>query len=173
MKNLILSVVGLFISLTLSAQTKLYKGLYVGMTRSEAKAEFNKNKEQYETVQVGIFQYRLFLQNNQYDKEGKLYEIRFAAKASGMSFTQSEGIDRLRDFIRFANENGYTSDGVSVGASEFQFDKNGEYQFISPQKDKFIKLVFFPNGTELIFVTLWVGSYSQEVKNALYKTNDF
>jgi hypothetical protein len=144
------------------------------MTKTHAQEEFTKNKEEYTTAQIGGFQYRLYTQNNQYDADGKLFQIGFVAKGAGMTgVIQSEGMDRLRDFVRFAKENGYTSDGVSVGASEFQFDKNGEYLFISPEKDKFIKLVFFPNGSSLVFVTLWVGSYSENVTKAVYKTNDF
>ena len=143
MKKLILIAIAFVISVSSFSQTKLYKGLSVGMTKIQAQEEFTKNKEGYTTAQIGSFQYRLYTQNNQYDADGKLFQIGFVAKGAGMTgVIQSEGMDRLRDFVRFAKENGYTSDGVSVGASEFQFDKNGEYLFISPEKDKFIKLVF-------------------------------
>lgn len=173
MKNLILFVIVFLISFTLSAQTKLYKGLYAGMTRREAQAEFKKHKDQYTVVKFGLFQYRLFMFNNQYDNEGKLFQIGFVENWANMRGVQSEGIDRLRDFVRFAKENGYTSDGVSVGASEFQFDKNGQYLFISPEKDKFIKLTFSPDESGSAVATIWIGSYSMGGKNVVYKTNDF
>lgn len=174
MKKLILFTLALIVSVSSFGQTKLYKGLSVGMTKIQAQEEFTKNKGEYTTAQIGAFQYRLYTQNNQYDAGGKLFQIGFVAKGSGMTgVIQSEGMDRLRDFVRFAKENGYTSDGISVGASEYQFDKNGEYLFISPEKDKFIKLVFFPNGESLVFVSLWVGSYSEDAKKLVYKTDDF
>jgi hypothetical protein len=174
MKKLILFTLALIVSVSSFGQTKLYKGLLVGMSKTQAQEEFTKNKEEYTTAQIGAFQYRLYVQNNKYGEDGKLFQIGFVAKGAGLTgVLESEGMDRLRDFVRFAKENGYTSDGISVGASEYQYNKNGEYLFISPEKDKFIKLVFVPNGDTFVFLSLWVGSYSEDVKKSVYQTDDF
>jgi hypothetical protein len=172
-RNLFFTILILYSAVGFS-QVKAYKGLYFGMTKSEAKSEFQKNKEEYTTAQIGGFLYRLYTQNNKYDNQGRLFQIGFVAKGSGMTgVLEFEAMDRLRDFVRFAKENNYTTDGVTIGSSEFEFNRNGEYLFISPEKDKFMKLVFLPNGEKWTFLTLWVGSYSEDNKMKTYKTDDF
>ena len=171
----VLVVTALAVSGIVSAQNvKAYKNLYFGMTKQEAKTEFKTNKDSYTTAQIGGFEYRLYVQNNKFDQFGGLNQIGFVAKGSGLTGVfEAEAKDRLRDLIKFAKANNYTTDGIAIGASEFEYDRNGEYTFYSPNKDKFIKLVFFPNGDKYTFLSLWVGKYDETKKEEVYADSDF
>jgi hypothetical protein len=175
MKNFLFISLAFLMTNSMNAQVKAYKDIYFGMTKSEAKSVFKKDKQAYTNAQIGSFLYRIYTQNFVYNEKGKLFQIALTAKGGGLyGVLESEAMDRLRDLVRFANANGYTSDGVTVGASEFEFNKNAEYLFISPEKDKFMKLVFVPNpSSNLVYCTLWTGLYDENVVDARYKTNDF
>ena len=174
MKRYFVTAITILATSLMFSQVKAYKGLNFGMTKKEALDEFKKNKDEYTAAQIGGFQYRLYTQNNKYDEQGGLYQIGFTAKGGGLTgVLESEAMDRLRDLVRFAQANNYTTDGVAVGASEFEFNKNGEYLFISPENDKFLKLVFVPNGEKFVYLSLWVGRYSEDMRKAVYETDDF
>jgi len=168
-------VAAIAVSSLVSAQVKAYKDIYFGMSKSEAKSVFKKDKEAYTNAQIGSYLYRIYTQNFVYDEKGEVFQIALTAKGGGLyGILESEAMDRLRDLVRFANANGYTTDGVSVGASEFEFNKNAEYLFISPKKDKFMKLVFVPSpSSDLVYCTLWTGLYDEKVVEASYKSSDF
>ena len=176
MKGKILFVFLLLFTGIVSSQVKAYKDIYFGMTKPQATAAFNKNKKEYTNAQIGSFLYRIYKQNFVYNEKGELFQIALTSKGGGLyGILEVEAMDRLRDLVRFASANNYTSEGVTIGSTEFEFNKNGEYLFISPNKDKFMKLVLLqnPQNNNLIYCTLWTGLYDKDVVEGRYKTNDF
>ena len=66
MKKLIVLILIPFFSFGQSKS--IFKGLEYGMTKSEAKKEFKKNKKDYTTVDIGNgFLFRIYQQNFLYD----------------------------------------------------------------------------------------------------------
>ena len=174
LKKVIL-IVALAASGAINAQ-KAYKGLEFGMTKAEATKEFKSNKAAYTTATIGSFNYRLYVQNNQFDSSGELISIVFVAKGGGMTgVLESEAKDRLRDLIRFMNANKYTSEGISLGSSEYEYDKDGVYNWVSPDKKKIIQLTLMPNpsSTKFVYFSLWIRKYDQNlIQEEVYVSDD-
>ena len=118
----------------------------------------------------------MYIQNNKFDSSGGLITLGFIAKGAGMTgVLVSNAKDRLRDLIRFMNANNYTSEGINIGSSEYEFDKDGVYNWINPDKNKMIQLTFVPSLTnnDFVYLTLWIRKYDQNlIQKEVYVSND-
>ena len=163
----------------------IFKGLEYGMTKSEAKKEFKKNKKDYTTVDIGNgFLYRIYKQNFLYDNGG-LVGITLNPKgyALGMGYdvtvnylTHTRGFFESLDYETFIDNKWYNAplnylkSSSKWGLVLKSKEKNTIIQMFpmsmgSASSSYLVKLIIWDYNT-------WMGYYNAEMKRQNDKAKD-
>jgi len=144
MKRITLLLV-FIISISVNGQT-IFKGLEYGMSKSEAKKEFKKNKEAYTNVDIGGgFIYRIYQQNFIYDNK-KLVGIKFNPKGSALGQGYQECINWLTKTRNFFEQLGFETyiDNQWWNAPLNYIESNSTWGLVLNKKDKTTIMQMFP-----------------------------
>ena len=184
MKNLFLLLLTL-IFISNSYGQSIYKGLELGMSKSDAKKEFKKNKDDYTTVDIGNgFLYRIYRQNFIYDN-GRLVGITLNPKGSalGMSYDRTKRyLTNTRRFFESLNYAtfiesewynapiNYIKSGSKWGLVLTKEDKTKIVQMYpmsmgSTSSNYFVKLIIWDYST-------WMGYYDAETETQQTKADE-
>ena len=170
MKKLLLLLLSI-IFISNSYSQSIYKGLKYGMTESEAKTEFKKNKNDYTTVDIGNgFLYRIYRQNFVFD-ENKLVGVLLAPKGSamGMSYdsaklylSHTRGFFESLDYETFI-ENEWYDAPINYGKS------GGKWGLVLNKKDNSTFVQLYPinyqlSGKTVYLVKLMIWHYDTWLK---------
>lgn len=169
MKKLILLL--LITSFTSYSQTEnqtLLLGLKYGMTKSEAKSEFKKNKDKYTNITLGSYLWRHYHQNNEYDKDGGLTLVQAVPKGGGLfGLPKSEAKLVYNDLIRMLTAKGYEINDVNTkGGNYFEFSVGQTYLLKNIEKglNVYIGTPASPTSANNVYLQLVIGKYEDVEK---------
>ena len=131
-----------------------------GMTKSEIKQEFKKNKTLYTNYKLGNYLYRYYYQNNTYDKNGGVNYVRLTIKGGGM-YGVPDVQARLvfKDLVTMLQSTGFTiQNAKTVGAEGIEYTVGEVYSFESVEKDKTVHIALTPGGANT-FVNVGVERF--------------
>ena len=178
MKKL-LFVVLLIPFFSLGQSKSIFKGLKYGMTKSEAKKEFKKNKKDYTTVDIGNgFLYRIYQQNFLYDNE-KLVGVTLNPKGSalGMQYDLTKNyLTATRTFFESLNYQTFI-DNKWYNAPVNYLKSASKWGLVLNKEDKSTIIQMYPMALgDNYFVQLiiweydtWMGYYDKENKRQSVK----
>ena len=153
----------------------IYKGLVFGMSKSEAKKEFKKNKATYTTVDIGNgFLYRIYQQNFIYDN-GKLVGVLFSPKGAGLGQSYDSAKSYLVHTRGFFEKLEYETfiDNEWWNAPLNYIKSGSKWGLVLNKKDKSTIVQIFPQslGSNNYLVNLriwhydtWMGYFNTENK---------
>ena len=154
----------LFVGVYSAHSQTLFKGLEYGMTKSEAKSEFRKNKEDYNDIDVGNgFKYRLYHQNFEYWEEDKLTAITFSPKGGAMGISYDNAVGYLNYSKSFFEALGYT---VFFEPNYWNAPLNfkSKYGLLMESQDKTKMVQLFPTVTK---------AYGSNIYNVVLKLYEY
>ena len=166
-------IIALVIGTFVSGQN-LYKGLEVGMTKKEAKAEFKKNKEQYISATLGSYEYRHYPQNNVYDKDGGLSMIVLTPKGSGLGMDKVKAKLYFLDMITLLDNTGFVEDEINIKEGNYrEFKVGGGYAFHNKETGKSVYLGIPVYMGESVLFNVVIGKYAPTSKKDYNEDNSF
>jgi hypothetical protein len=170
MKKLLLL---LLIAPVLGYGQSIYKGLEYGMSKSDAKKEFKKNKDTYISVDTGSgFLYRIYQQNFIYD-DNKLVGVLFSPKGAGLGQSYDNAKSYLIHTRNFFESLGYeTFIENEWWNAPLNYTKSGsKWGLVLNKKDKTTVVQMYPismgKNTYLVNLRIWhydtwMGYYDAE-----------
>tara|TARA_B110000259_G_scaffold184171_1_gene230690 strand:- start:46 stop:612 length:567 start_codon:yes stop_codon:yes gene_type:complete len=166
-----------------SYSQSIYKGLTYGMTKTEAKKEFKKNKDLYTTVDIGNgFLYRIYRQNFSYDN-GKLVGVLLSPKGAmlGQSYDNAKSylINTRSFFERLGYETfidnewwnaplNYVKSGSKWGLALNKQDKSTIVQIYTQSLSSTTYLV----NLKIWHYDTWMGYYDAETETQQTKADE-
>ena len=180
MKKLIVLILIPFFSFGQSKS--IFKGLEYGMTKSEAKKEFKKNKKDYTTVDIGNgFLFRIYQQNFLYDNE-KLVGITLNPKGSafGMQYDLTKNyLTATRTFFESLNYETFIENKWYDAPINY-LKSASKWGLILNKKDKSTLIQMYPialGDNYLVKLVIWdyntwMGYYNAEMKRQNDKAKD-
>jgi hypothetical protein len=185
-KLLYLFLALIFISSSYSQS--IYKGLNYGMSKSEAKKEFKKNKTNYTTIDIGNnFFYRIYRQNFIFDNN-KLVGIPINPKGFAFGMGYDVTVNYLTHTRGFFESLGYETfiDNKWYNAPLNYLKSSSKWGLVLKNKEKNTIIQMFPmsmgsaSSTYLVKLIIWdyntwMGYYDKENKsqNAKAKSSGF
>ena len=154
----------IFICLTINAQDKsniALGNITWGMTKSEIKKEFKKNKSLYTNYQLGNFFYRYYYQNNTYDKKGGVDYVRLTIKGGGMyGIPDAQARMVFKDLVTMIESTGFNVRGSkTVDSGGLEYTVGEVYSFESEEKNKIVHIALIAGGQNT-FVNVGIEPYS-------------
>lgn len=171
MKKVLLLTLILFCTLTFgqkitdtpNEQNVIYKGFKVGMTKSEAKKEFNRDKEAYKYINLNgsTFTVSPYANLHKYDKNDKLIGISiFPLGSAKNKSTTTEYFDNSKDFFE---KHGY----------QLSFTPNTSHMYHifmnNTDKNTVMEMFTTVGGLPLFyFIFLTIYNYDELIKTDYY-----
>ena len=164
MKNIIYTLALLFITQLSVGQDSqnLILGLNTGMTKKEAVKEVKSNKDKYKQITLGSYYWRHYHQNNTYDANGKLEQIKLNPVGGGMyGLPESEAKLVFRDLVRLLVSQGYKNDNIDTksGDNYLQYAVGETYILSHKEKGKNIYIGTPASGSN-IYLNIVIGKFT-------------
>ena len=146
----------LIFTTSLSAQDKTniaIGNITWGMTKSNIKKEFKKNKKLYTNYQLGNFLYRYYYQNNTYDKNGGVDYVKLVPKGGGLyGLPDVQARMVFKDLVSMIESTGFNVKGSkTVDSGGLEYTVGEVYSFESLEKNKIVHIALTQNGQNVYF----------------------
>ena len=160
MKN-ILIILGLLFSLSSFAQDdNVLFDIKFGMTKSEIKKIFKKDKEKYTKIDLGGWLWRYYYQNNGYDETGGLTQIKLNPVGGGLyGLRETDARIVFKALVRLLIKQGYTNDDINTNSdNSLEFKIAEVYILSNKEKNRNVYIGLPPYGDN-VYVNCVIGKY--------------
>lgn len=156
-------LVALFCSGFAVGQENAILGINFGMTKSEIKKEFNRNKEMYKNIDLGGYYWRFYYQNNTYSPTGGMTSIKLIPKGGGLyGLPEHESKIVFESLINQLTQDGYAPEGANIKSDNyFEFKPNETYTLGNIEKGKSV-YVGTPVAGGNIYLNLVIGKLQKK-----------
>ena len=160
MKNIIYILVFLFTFSSFSQDDNVLFDIKFGMTKSEIKKIFKADKEKYTKIDLGGWLWRYYYQNNGYDENGGLTQIKLNPVGGGLyglPITDSRVL--FKALLRVLIKQGYTNDDININSDNpLEFTIGEVYILSNKEKNRNVYIGLPPMGNN-VYMNLVIGKY--------------
>ena len=134
-----------------------------GMTKSQIKKVVKSDKDKYNSINLGGYLWRYYIQNNTYDKDGGLKLIKLTPRGGGMyGLNETSARQVFKALVRLLVKQGYTNEDININNDNpLEFIKGEVYIMSNKEKDRNIYIGLPPAATAPanIYVNCVIGKY--------------